>query len=44
MIKFDFLFGFVLGVRILSHTDNLNKTLQTPKFSAAYGQHVAELT
>ena len=44
MMKFDFLFGLVLGVCILSHTDNLSKTLQTPKLSAADGQHIAELT
>ena len=44
MMKFDFLFELVLGVCILSHTDNLSKTLQTPKLSAANGQHIAELT
>ena len=44
MMKFDFLFGLVLGVCILSHTDNLSKTLQTPKLSAADGQNIAELT
>ena len=44
MMKFDFLFGLVLGVCILSHTDNLSKTLQTPKLNAADGQNIAELT
>ena len=44
MMIFDFLFGLVLGVCILSHTDNLSKTLQTPKLSAADGQNIAELT
>ena len=37
MIKFDYLFGPVLGVRILNYTDNLSKTLQTPKLSATNG-------
>ena len=44
MMKFDFLFGLVLGACILSHTDNLSKTLQIPKLSAADGQNIAELT
>ena len=44
MMKFDFLFGLMLGVFILSHTDNLSKTLQTQKLSAADGQNIAELT
>ena len=44
MMKFDIFFGLVLGVTILSHTDNLSKTLQTPKLSVADGQNVAELT
>ena len=44
MMQFDFLFGLVLGVYILSHTDNLSKTLQTSKLSAADGQNIAELT
>ena len=44
MTKFEFLFGVLLGVCILRHTDNLSKTLQTPKLSASDGQNVAELT
>ena len=44
MTKFEFLFGLLLVVCILHHTDNLSKTLQTPKLSASDGQHVAELT
>ena len=28
----------------MSHTDNLSKTLQTPKLNAADGQNIAELT
>ena len=44
MMKFDFLFGLVLGVCILPHTNNLSKTLQTQKLSTADGQNIAELT
>ena len=35
MTKFEFLFGISLGVCIRRHTDNLSKTLQTPKLSAS---------
>ena len=38
MEKFEFLFGLVLGTRILKHTDNLSKTLQSPELTAADGQ------
>ena len=44
MTKFEFLLGVLLGVCILRHTDNLSKTLQTPRLSASDGQNVAELT
>ena len=44
MKNFDFFFGVVLGILILSHTDNLSKTLQHKEFSASEGQEVAELT
>ena len=44
MKNFDFFFGVVLGKLILSHTDNLSKTLQHKEFSASEGQEVAELT
>ena len=33
--KFELLFG-VLGIRILKHTDNLSKMLQSPELTAAY--------
>ena len=44
MTKFDFLFRLELGMCILSHTDNLSKTIQTPKLSPADGQSISELT
>ena len=44
MKNFDFFFGVVLGKLILSHTDNLSKTLQHKEFSASEGQEVATLT
>ena len=44
MKKFDFYFGVCLLHKILSHTDNLSKTLQHTTFSAAEGQHVVSLT
>ena len=44
MEKFDFLFGLCLGECILRHTDNLSKTLQSPSFSAADSQQLAQLT
>ena len=44
MEKFEFLFGLVLGIRILKHTDNLSKTLQSPELTAADGQKLANLT
>ena len=34
----------MLGKLILSHTDNLSKTLQHKEFSASEGQEVAMLT
>ena len=37
MEKFEFLFGLVLGIHILKHTDNLSKTLQSPELTAADG-------
>ena len=43
-MTFDYLFGLVLGERILKHTDNLSKTLQNPALTASEGQQVAELT
>lgn len=44
MMTFDYLFGIVLGERILKHTDNLSKTLQNPALTASDGQEIAELT
>ena len=44
MNRFDFLFGLVLGERLLKHTDNLSRTLQLPTLTASEGQKVAELT
>ena len=44
MMQFDYLFGLVLGERILKHTDNLSKTLQNPALTASEGQQIAELT
>ena len=42
--NFYFLFGLVLGERILKHTDNLNKTLQCPALTATEAQQCAALT
>ena len=44
MLSFEFLFGVSLGALILSHSDNLSKTLQHVSLSAAEGQHMAKLT
>ena len=44
MTKFEYLFGVMLGECILSHTDNLSKTLQNPKLTSSEGQSIAELT
>jgi len=44
MEKFEFLFGLVLGTRILKHTDNLRKTLQSPEITATDGKKLADLT
>ena len=38
MKSFNFLFGIRLGNLVLSHSDNLIVTLQTPKMSAAEAQ------
>ena len=42
MTTFDFLFGCLIGKVILKQTDNLSKTLQSPKLSAAEGQESCE--
>ena len=41
MPTFDFIFGCELGVLILRQTDNLSRTLQSPKLSAAEGNAIA---
>lgn len=44
MKTFDFYFGASLLCRLLSHTDNLSKTLQHTAMSAAEGQHLVRMT
>ena len=44
MNTFNFLFGLVLGERLLKHTDNLSQTLQDPDLAACEAQATAELT
>ena len=44
MKTFDFAFGLVLGQRLLAHTDNLSKSMQSPKMTASEAQHLANLT
>ncbi|XP_062504942.1 zinc finger MYM-type protein 1-like [Corticium candelabrum] len=44
MTKFDFLFGVMLGSRILRLVDNLSCTLQKKELSAAEGQVTANVT
>ena len=44
MMKFDFFFGAILGETVLSHSDNLSRTLQKGDISASEGQGVAEMT
>ena len=39
-----YLFGVALGQLILRHSDNLSKTLQSSKLSAAVGQRIALMT
>ena len=41
--KVDFLFGVMLGERILRLADNLSRTLQQKDLSAAEGNHAAHL-
>ena len=44
MKSFDFFFGASLGELLLSHSDNLSKTLQSYTMSAAEGQRIANMT
>jgi len=43
MKDFDFLYGLLLGERILKHTDNLSKTLQATVISAIEAYSMAKL-
>ena len=42
--KFDFLFGLMLGEKVLRLADNLSRTLQQKDLSAAEGNRIAHLT
>ena len=44
MMKFDYFFGVSLGLLILNHSDNLIKTMQKARISAAEGQVAAAMT
>ena len=44
MQSFEFFFGLVLAELLLNHSDNLSKTLQSPRLSAAQGQKIAQMT
>ena len=44
MRTFEFFFGSMLGELVLTHTDNLSKTLKHTSMSAAEGQHVTAMT
>ena len=44
MMKFDFFFGVMLGQTVLSHSDNLSRTLQKGDTSASEGQDIAKMT
>ena len=44
MMKFDFFFGVMLGQAVLSHNDNLSRTLQKGDISTSEGQDLAEMT
>ncbi len=41
--SFDFAFGTILGELILSHSDNLSRTIQTKSTSASEAQQIAKL-
>ena len=42
--QFKNFFGVLLGELILKHSDNLSKTLQSPRLSASEGQQIAAMT
>ena len=44
METFQYFFSLSLAEMILRHTDNLSKTLQSPKFSSTQGYEIAMLT
>ena len=44
MMKFHFFFGVMLGQTVLSHSDNLSRTLQKGDISASEGQDNAKMT
>ena len=44
MMKFDFFLGVMLGQTVLSHSDNLSRTLQKGDISASEGQDIAKMT
>ena len=44
MMKFDSFFGVMLGQTVLSHRDNLSRTLQKGDISASEGQDIAKMT
>ena len=44
MKSFDLFFGVSLGELLLSHSDNLSKTLQLTSMSAVEGQKIADMT
>ena len=43
-IKYLAIFDVMLGECLLSHTDNLSKSLQSPRLTSSEGQSMAELT
>ena len=44
MKSFDFFFGIRLGYLLLSHSDNLSASLQSPDLSAVDGQAISRRT
>ena len=44
MSSFSFFFGLILGERVLKHTDNLSKALQSPSLTAFESHQMAQLT
>ena len=44
MNRFNFLFGLVLGEKLLKHTDNLSRSLQAPSLTASEGQELMQQT